>query len=651
MTQTLSVSDHDVRIAEIAGNLAQLFEPGQVVELRVLGNESAQSGFFDDWQAVAAHALAAELEGRNVYFGLAPRILHRCLPDNELCPGKAAGAQDVLERRWLLLDFDPVRPPDTASTSAEKRAARSVMEMCIRWLSQDQGWPPPLLGDSGNGWHALYRVDLPAADGGLVQRVEAALRGKFATGQVKIDSMFDPPRICRLYGTLNRKGEPSTERPHRRSRLYGSQSGQARGAVPPEFLERVAALAPTPPPAPKQGAESLAIATGGSAPTAGRGVAYKLARRWLSQQPDAIDGQVNDQGRTGGSQTFYIAAELQRGWGLSRKDAWRLLVWYNKHKCKGPWDKKGLRHKLDEGTKAAREAELEKPGFTGWRARRRTTVVVDTDEHRVSAEAEAALHSAPGLYQYSEALVNVRLRGGDDKTEALVQRHPATAVIRALTKALLRDELSRQVKFVKLFKGKQAKAKNDQTAKTEPTSPDPAGETKSQEPQPAAPCSDTGVKHIPAHVPGFVVNTIYDRGQWRSVPMLRGVAAHPVILDTGCVLATKGFHAQSGLFLWLPQTLGLTVQDSPTSQDARAAVAALLDPVRDFPFASPEHQAAWVAALLTPWRGGPSPARPRCSWWTATPRGSARGCSSRSLPTSCPATPSPPPATPMRGLN
>src|SRR5262249_59854685 len=137
--------------------------------------------------------------------------------------GRAAGEQDVLERRWLLLDFDPVRPADTASTKAEKQAARRVMETCIRWLSKDQGWPPPLLGDSGNGWHALYRVDLPAADRGLVQRALAALAARFNTPEARIDtSVFDAPRIARMYGSLNSKGEPTPERPHRRSRLGGT---------------------------------------------------------------------------------------------------------------------------------------------------------------------------------------------------------------------------------------------------------------------------------------------------------------------------------------------------------------------------------------------------------------------------------------------
>src|SRR5262245_3817108 len=137
MTHTLSTTDHDTRVAEIAGNLERLFDPGQVVERRVLGNGRALSGHFDDWGAVAAFALAAELEGGNVYFGLAPRIPRRCLPDNELRPGKAAGEQDVLRRRWLLLDLDPVRPAHTASTKAEKQAARRGMEACIGWLSQD----------------------------------------------------------------------------------------------------------------------------------------------------------------------------------------------------------------------------------------------------------------------------------------------------------------------------------------------------------------------------------------------------------------------------------------------------------------------------------------------------------------------------------
>jgi hypothetical protein len=83
-----------------------------------------------------------------------------------------------------------------------------------------------MLADSGNGYHLLYRVDLPADDGGLVERILAALGERFDTPHAKIDrTVFNPARICKLPGTLARKGDSTADRPHRRAKLLEVPSG------------------------------------------------------------------------------------------------------------------------------------------------------------------------------------------------------------------------------------------------------------------------------------------------------------------------------------------------------------------------------------------------------------------------------------------
>jgi hypothetical protein len=44
----------------------------------------------------------------------------------------------------------------------------------------------------------------------------------------------------------------------------------------------------------------------------------------------------------------------------------------------------------------------------------------------------------------------------------------------------------------------------------------------------------------------------------------------------------------------------IEVKDAPTKEDAEVAVATLLDIVQDFPFASDEHRAGWLAGVLSP---------------------------------------------------
>src|SRR5262249_40210917 len=128
---------------------------------------------------------------------------------------RSANTRDITARRWLPIDFDPVREADCSSTNEEKQAAWDLLIQCKDWLPQ-RGFPEPILADSGNGYHLLYPIDLPADDNGVVERCLKALDQKFSTDKVKVDPLLhDPPRIIKLYGTRAKKGEPSEERPHR----------------------------------------------------------------------------------------------------------------------------------------------------------------------------------------------------------------------------------------------------------------------------------------------------------------------------------------------------------------------------------------------------------------------------------------------------
>ena len=42
-----------------------------------------------------------------------------------------------------------------------------------------RGWPSSVVGDSGNTYHLVYRIDLPCEDNRLIQKVLAALGDRF----------------------------------------------------------------------------------------------------------------------------------------------------------------------------------------------------------------------------------------------------------------------------------------------------------------------------------------------------------------------------------------------------------------------------------------------------------------------------------------
>jgi putative DNA primase/helicase len=151
---------------------------------------------------------------------------------------RPAKDSDVTRRRRLLIDVDPIRPAGQSSTDNEKYFSHQVI-IRIRDDLTAKGWPLPILADSGNGWHLLYPIDLPPDDGGLVARVLKTLAARYDTDLAKVDTTVgNPSRICKLYGTLARKGESTPDRPYRCSAVF--EHFWKPTAVPREMLEDLA---------------------------------------------------------------------------------------------------------------------------------------------------------------------------------------------------------------------------------------------------------------------------------------------------------------------------------------------------------------------------------------------------------------------------
>ena len=124
-------------------------------------------------------------------------------------------------RRWLLLDFDPARPKETSATEEQLKAAHERARTCAKHL-KDAGWPDPLAGQSGNGWHLLYPLDMPNDDESrdLVKGVLAGLAERFDNGLILVDqAVFNAARITKLYGTVATKGDHTQVTPWRLSYL------------------------------------------------------------------------------------------------------------------------------------------------------------------------------------------------------------------------------------------------------------------------------------------------------------------------------------------------------------------------------------------------------------------------------------------------
>ncbi|TAJ43622.1 hypothetical protein [Methanofollis fontis] len=240
----------------IATALAALVPPGDVVEVRALSDRFTHSGYFDDLTrcAEAVAALDADPDLKGIYITLNrvdPALLARRANRVKMRLSRSdptTSDADILSRRWLPVDLDPVRPSGVSSTDDEHEAALRKADEIALWLS-DRGFPAPIRADSGNGAHLLYAVDLANDDGGLVKGVLTTLDALFSDEHVTVDTAnSNPARIWKLYGTCSRKGDHTPERPHRRARML-SVPGEVE-AVSLDLLRSIAALLPTEAPAP-----------------------------------------------------------------------------------------------------------------------------------------------------------------------------------------------------------------------------------------------------------------------------------------------------------------------------------------------------------------------------------------------------------------
>lgn len=236
------MSAPQARILAHVENFARVVmaQGAEVVELRALqvsngnGRPRTISGYYTSAAALARDAVSLNGTAGGVYItmdAIDARLLARS--ENRLTPyPKATTSDDQVERRlWLKVDLDPVRPSGISASDAEKAAAEALA-LRVRDDLAGEGWPTPIVNDSGNGWHLLYRIDLPNDDQSklLVEGVLRALAQRYDNADVKVDTTTaNAARIWKLPGTLTKKGDNTPDRPHR----------YARAVELPEHLEMV----------------------------------------------------------------------------------------------------------------------------------------------------------------------------------------------------------------------------------------------------------------------------------------------------------------------------------------------------------------------------------------------------------------------------
>jgi hypothetical protein len=213
-------------LPEIRRAISLLFAEQDVVEIRALKTRVGTiSGYFDDPDLLAKAIYEVDKKYRpaGVYVTLNrldPQLLGRFC--NRIVERAKVATTDpqIIRRMWLPVDLDPVRLSGVSSSDEQHAAAIER----ARVISADfrNSWGEPILADSGNGAHLLYRIDLPNDEASLhyVKSALIKLDRLYSDDVIKVDgAISNAARIWKAYGTISRKGDKTIKYPHRMSRI------------------------------------------------------------------------------------------------------------------------------------------------------------------------------------------------------------------------------------------------------------------------------------------------------------------------------------------------------------------------------------------------------------------------------------------------
>lgn len=194
-------------------------------EVRILGKFS-YSGYFKSVDNLIKEITPfAEMDNEQIYF-----VLNKINPDcygRQQCekivknPKVTTNDTDILRRNFVLLDFDPIRATGVNASDEEFECAHKKAQDVLRYL-RNRGFKDPVVCKSGNGWHLLFRVMMPndTDTAEILKRFLQSLGKIFSDERVEVDEkVFNAGRICKLYGTIAKKGANIPERPWRMSEV------------------------------------------------------------------------------------------------------------------------------------------------------------------------------------------------------------------------------------------------------------------------------------------------------------------------------------------------------------------------------------------------------------------------------------------------
>ena len=220
----------NINAEEVKRALELLKPAGEPFEIRTIskgdGKSTIYSGYFTDTEKVvevlSKHNFPDNVNTQ-VYFTLNSISKEIIKKDkyNKLCKGYATADENITAYKLLLIDLDPERAGGTSSSNEELTMSRQKAAAIYQTLKK-YGFSEPVTALSGNGYHLLYKVNFENTPENvqLVKSFLGTLNRLYSDNMVKIDTtVYNPARICKLYGTVAAKGVSTQERPHRQAKI------------------------------------------------------------------------------------------------------------------------------------------------------------------------------------------------------------------------------------------------------------------------------------------------------------------------------------------------------------------------------------------------------------------------------------------------
>ncbi len=236
-----------------------LFHPGEAFEIVALDSNQDRFFFniFTDVDKALPVLTEKNAEGFNIFMNLNPiqvwdgitPYIDKSMLYTTSATRRAANSGDVTKMAFLTVDIDPVRVGQNkvcSSTEEELRNAYDVAKKIQKYTNTILGFPKPFKACSGNGWHLVWKIDLPANKQSekLVKNCLLALANKFNTDKALVDtSLFTSFHLIKLYGTVACKGKDTEERPWRVS--FAKEFPATMPALSKQQLKDLAIQAPT----------------------------------------------------------------------------------------------------------------------------------------------------------------------------------------------------------------------------------------------------------------------------------------------------------------------------------------------------------------------------------------------------------------------